>query len=92
MKMRLGDTVIELGNITYAEKRSDWLVYIYFIGTSEQESKPKSKPLKVYCGEEQTGRVVYPGSADELLTKIATLGSTVEELEHIAAMILNPNT
>lgn len=41
--------------------------------------------------EEKAGLVRYPGSADELLNTIATLGRTAEELEHIAAMISNPN-
>ena len=83
MKMRLGDTVIELDNIAYAQKRNDTLVWICFVGREE--------PLAVSCGGDKTLIAVYKGSADELLNTIATLGKTAEELEHIAAMISNPN-
>ena len=83
MKMRLGDTVIELDNIAYAEKRSHTRVYIYFVGIKE--------PLKVDCVKTEIGGARYPGSADEFLNTIATLGKTAEELEHIATRILNPN-
>lgn len=83
MKMRLGDTVMELDNIAYAKIFDGKVVRIYFVGTD--------KHLTVYCGEEK-GLARYPGSPDELLNTIATLGRTAEELEHIAAMISNPNT
>lgn len=81
--MRLGDTVIELNNIAYAQKMRDSLVNIYFVSIE--------KPLSVYCGKEKAGMARYQGSADELLNTIETLGKTAEELEHIAAMISNPN-
>lgn len=82
MKMRLGDTVIELDNIAYAQKYTDRVVHIYFLSIE--------KPLSVSC-ETESGRAVYPGSCDEFLNMIETLGKTAEELEHIAAMISNPN-
>lgn len=62
MKLRLGDTVIELANIAYANKVLDDLVVIYFVGIQE--------PLEVDCGEDQRSGVRYEGSADELITKI----------------------
>ena len=62
MKLRLGDTVIELANITYADKPYDNVVEIHFVG--------ESKSLQVFCGEHEKGKATFNGSADELITKI----------------------
>ena len=71
MKMRLGDTVIELDNIAFAQKRKnrDHIVLIFFVGAGREDPCR----LQVTCGENPTGQAVYQGSADELLDKIATL-------------------
>lgn len=63
MKMRLGDTLIELDNIAYAQKLRDTHVRIYFVG--------REKALLVSC-QGETGLAAYPGSADELLSVIET--------------------
>ena len=83
MKMRLYNTVIELDNIACAQKYNNQVVHIYFVN--------REKRLTVYCGGAETGMARYPGSADELLTTIETLGKTAEELEHIAAIISKSN-
>ena len=64
MKMRTGDTLIELDNIAYAQKTHEKIVRIYFVGIKE--------PLKVSCGGDKTWVTKYEGSADELLQEIET--------------------
>lgn len=62
MKLRLGDTVIELEHIAYAKKVSNYLVAIYFIGLKE--------PLNVRCGTDEGSLTGYTGDAESLLSKI----------------------
>ena len=64
MKLRLGDTVIELANIAYARKRADHLVNIHFVGVE--------KALNVSCNGDTRGMVQYEGRADDLLSLIHT--------------------
>lgn len=62
MKLRLGDTVIELEHVAYAKKVSNYLVAIYFIGLKE--------PLSVRCGTDEGSLARYPGDAESLMSKI----------------------
>lgn len=62
MKLRLGDTVIELEHVAYAKKISNYLVAIYFIGLNE--------PLNVRCGTDEGSIAGYIGDADSLMSKI----------------------
>ena len=62
MKLRLGDTVIELEHVAYAKKVSNYLVAIYFIGRNE--------PLNVRCGTDEGRLTGYTGEAESLMSKI----------------------
>ena len=62
MKLRLGDTVIEVEYVAYAKKISDYRVDIYFVGLNE--------PLKVRCGPDEVDKTKYIENADSLISKI----------------------
>ena len=64
MKMRIGNTLIELDNTAYAQKTHEKLVSIYFVGIEA--------PLRVSCDGDERWKTVSEGSADELLQEIAT--------------------
>ena len=63
MNLHLGNTVVNLDNIIYAQKRSDHSVVIHFIGTD--------KTLRVLCGEGQSGSATYPKDSDSLISCIS---------------------
>ena len=52
--MKLGDTVVELGDLVYAQKTNEWIVKIYFVGIKE--------PLSIFCSEEQTDHTKCAGN------------------------------
>ena len=62
MKLRLGDTVIELENIAYARKMRNDRVHIYFVG--------REAPLKVNCGKDAVGTARTNELADTLMLRI----------------------